>query len=408
MSWRANRCAGEWFSYILKSVGTMHDVSQLGNFITVDMTGEAPAVEELREQWLIDEKQKLKTLFTLVVECASSRAWSQMMFTNLLPNSFAAVKHEHAPTAERLLQNIHRVWESVLLAECIVSGKREATMEVKKGLKDRLNDICWNQLQLSREIYLECARANWNVHDGKVQLLAERLYGCPYNTKYDLEDAFAHLTSVGKMTSLATGMNKSLESNSFVHPSIQSFTHAFIHSVSHSSIHPFIHPSVHPSIQTFIHPSIHSLTHSTPLHSTHSFIHSFLSFIHSINHSLTHFFPSFIFSFIHFFHSFIHLSIHSSNHPLIQSSTHPSIYPHPSIHSFVRSFIPSFTHPFIDSSTHPSIHSFVRSFLPSFIRSCMFTQSFFHSLFHPYFTLLVPVHSIIFRSFNPIIFFITD
>ena len=250
MSWQANRCAGHWFSYILKSVGTLHDVSQLGNFISVDMTGDTSAVEELKEPWLIDEKQRLTNFFSLLVECASARAWSQMMFTNCLPNSFAAAKHDHAPTAGRLLQNIQRVWESVLLAESIVVGKRDATMEVKKGVKERLNDICWNQLQLSREIYVECARANWNVHDAKVQLLADRLYGSPYNTKYDLEDAFAHLTSVGKMTSLATGMNKSLEWHCFFTSLIHSFIHSLIHRFIPLSILPFIHPSIHSKIKT--------------------------------------------------------------------------------------------------------------------------------------------------------------
>ena len=60
-------------------------------------------------------------------------------------------------------------------------------------------------LQLSR---------GWNANHEIIQEVALAMTGCPQNTKYDLEDGFAHLSSLSKLSNLSTAMNKSLELSS--------------------------------------------------------------------------------------------------------------------------------------------------------------------------------------------------
>ena len=103
-----------------------------------------------------------------------------------------------------------RVFEAILTAEPIAFGREKVAKDIQKQVVARMEDICWNQLQLAREIFVECARADFQVDDKNIQLLARRIFGNPYNTKYDLEDAFAHLTSIAKLSSLATPMSKPL------------------------------------------------------------------------------------------------------------------------------------------------------------------------------------------------------
>lgn len=160
-------------------------------------------------QWLRDETELLESYVSLLVELASARSWSQMVFTNNLPLAFAGVFHEDPRSAAQLLQYQKRIWEAVLKAETMASDTT-VPKRIREELKERLYDVSWNQLQVSREIYVQCAKSNWEVGDPKIKELSRMCFGGPCNTKADLEDLFAHLASIAKMSTLATPMSKCL------------------------------------------------------------------------------------------------------------------------------------------------------------------------------------------------------
>ena len=207
MQWQADRCAGAWYNSILASFATLHKTEDLGRFLTIDAGFQQEQEGDLPE-WLSMETDRLESFLVLLVELASARTWSQMQYTNCFPHCFAGVLHDHKPTAKQLLAHQKKVFEAILTAEPIVSGQEKVAKDIQKQVLARMHDICWNQLQLAREIYVECARADFQVDDKNIQLLARRIFGNPYNTKFDLEDAFAHLTSIAKLSSLATPMSK--------------------------------------------------------------------------------------------------------------------------------------------------------------------------------------------------------
>lgn len=181
-----------------------------GDFLDLgenDLDQEIPA-------WIQEETERLQTYVRLLVELASARSWSQIMFVNCCPNNFVGVLHEDPRVAEQLSNHQKSIWEGVLLAEQHVHDKALKTpKDVAQELKLRLEDVCWHELQLGREIYITCAAANWRKDHPSVVELAQRIFSVPWNTKFDLEDLFAHLASLSKMTSLATAMSKCFDSN---------------------------------------------------------------------------------------------------------------------------------------------------------------------------------------------------
>ena len=58
-----------------------------------------------------------------------------------------------------------------------------------------------------------CARNNWQSGNSEIEELTKAIFNNPYCTKYQLEDLFAHLSSVSKLSSLATPMGKHLDVN---------------------------------------------------------------------------------------------------------------------------------------------------------------------------------------------------
>ena len=203
--------------YILESLGTLHSPNALQTFITLGGGDQGPGENDLDEgpvQWIQDETSRLETYVRLLIELASSRAWSQMMYTNCQPNSFVGVLHPDQTLSKQLFTHQQGVWEGVLHAEkCLHDPDLSPKIgkDIKKELEKRLEDVCWQELQLAREIYIVCASCDWDPSNHDVIQLARRIFGVPWNTKFDLEDLFAHLASVSKMTSLATAMGKPLD-----------------------------------------------------------------------------------------------------------------------------------------------------------------------------------------------------
>ena len=217
MNFQANRSAGAWYLYILESLGTLHSPDALQTFITVGVGGGDPAEnDEEPAAWIQDETSRLEIFVRLLIELASARAWSQMMYTNCQPNSFVGILHPQQTLAKQLFTHQHGVWEGVLHAEkCLHDPDLSPKIgkDIKKELEKRLDDVCWHELQLAREIFIVCASCDWDISNHDVLQLARRIFGVPWNTKFDLEDLFAHLASVSKMTSLATAMGKPLALN---------------------------------------------------------------------------------------------------------------------------------------------------------------------------------------------------
>lgn len=208
MQWQAGRVYGDWFEVILASLATLHSEEVLRQFLSIDVVGD-PYEHMDNEPWLLDETELLNNYVCLLVELASARSWSQIMFTNNMPLAFAGASHSSPAVADQLLKHQRRIWESILKAETAVSDP-SISRSIRTELKKRLEDISWNQLQVSREVFLQCAKSNWDPSDHNVLQLCHRLFAVPCNTKCDLEDLFAHLVSVAKLSSLATPMSKPL------------------------------------------------------------------------------------------------------------------------------------------------------------------------------------------------------
>lgn len=214
MQWQARRSSGAWHETITKATASIHDASVLRRFICtdIDMHSEfdPDVLSEETDPWLSEEKTRLQDYFTLLIELAAARAWSQIQFQVCQPNSMAACLHEDRAIAGQMLQWTKRTWKAILEAEQLVQGN-----ELKKVTRDHVrkmldHHVCWHKLQVARESDILLEQESWNVDSPRLRDYCVSQFGAPANTKFTLEDLFAHLTSVGKLSSLATPMSKYL------------------------------------------------------------------------------------------------------------------------------------------------------------------------------------------------------
>ena len=114
------------------------------------------------------------------------------------------------------MELLRRTWDAVKQAEEIVYTRsspaaRNVSSRTKESLKVLLElHVTWNRLQIARELYLICERGNWDFQDEETRELAMALFAHPPNTKFDLEDCFAHLASTARLSTMATKFNKQL------------------------------------------------------------------------------------------------------------------------------------------------------------------------------------------------------
>lgn len=222
MQWQAKRVHGAWFNVVLDSLGKIHSqevlrrinitVSHAPSHLETNLTCFEPVDPP---EWFSDEKERLNEAFLVASEIAADRSWNQMLFATCLPSTFAGILLDDALKAQRHLQFIHTVWDAVLKAEDMVLS---ADATKRSFMTDLLSDVAWNQMQICREIYVMGCQCQWQLtfgNDDILRSLAMYMHGCPCKKKFDLEDAFAHLASVSKMTSLATPMNKFFGSQKF-------------------------------------------------------------------------------------------------------------------------------------------------------------------------------------------------
>ena len=197
----------------MKAVLQVHDHEIISQFTSSDfstVSGNDDSDPTL-EPWMQDEVDRVNNFFELLIELASARAWSQMLFVSCFPFGLAAVLHEDAKVADQMLAQ-HRIsFQAILSAEKVVTTKTEKVTRLnREEVTKRLSDISFQNFQLCREVYGLCEQCGWSSQHPEIQQIARLLFGGPCETKYNLEDLFAHLVSVSKMSSLTTPMNKPL------------------------------------------------------------------------------------------------------------------------------------------------------------------------------------------------------
>ena len=204
--WQARRSGGEWFTTVLKSIAQIHDDSVVGRFISCDV----PRGRErytVDEPWLLEEKTRLQDFWTLLSELAAARCWSQIWYSMSLPNP--GVLHENRDSAQLLLNYHRKIWNAVLTVESAVKGPK-LPKAVRNILKQRLLDISCNGSQLARELFLEYTRLSWDASNKELLYMTQQVFGGPCQTKYHLEDLFAHLAKSQKASHQSTTINKFL------------------------------------------------------------------------------------------------------------------------------------------------------------------------------------------------------
>ena len=156
--------------------------------------------------WFAEEQSKLESLWLLLTEIAADRCWNQIFFTIALPPMFAGIYHDDPRQSTRHLKKIRSIFDAILKAEV------STDQQIRKQLQLRLSEVSYHKMQLCRELYLLGESENWETRgpDSILLKMCHHMFGAPVTTKFTLEDLFAHLTSVGKLSTLATSMNKIL------------------------------------------------------------------------------------------------------------------------------------------------------------------------------------------------------
>lgn len=139
-AWAADRTAGSWQRCIVETLQLMHDPEL---FRRLGLMDGGTAQPDDDHQWVREELQWAKLAFNLIVEIASSRAWSQMMFSIMLPNM----------TAGLLATSEQRRTGTLNVMRILVNALMEAEKNTHiPGLRKVLDDIAFHKLQLVREL----------------------------------------------------------------------------------------------------------------------------------------------------------------------------------------------------------------------------------------------------------------
>lgn len=189
----------------------IHDADAISKFITLGDINDSDMTSNPTDTWVLEEKERLGDFWTLLIELASSRCWSQMVFVNVPPYSLAAVLHTDRQVGQQLLTHQKVMWEAILQAEALVyQQKPNVPKAVMTEVNQRLLDVSLNSFQIAREVCVLCQQCNWDVGEEGIQIMAHQLFGGHCETKYTLEDLFAHLASVQKASHPTRPLNKCL------------------------------------------------------------------------------------------------------------------------------------------------------------------------------------------------------
>ena len=202
LRWAAARACGAWFQPVRASLCLIHNMDNLEK-LGLSMPDSLPrGVDQLVDNelpWLADQRSTLKKFHEYTMQLSSFRAWSQVQFSTLVPQLLAGVHHVDRAQRISALGKLRTTWDAVLAAEAVVyrhAGHEDTPVTLHKMLSKLLDDVAWHRLQLSREIYSVAAAGNWSVDDQQLRLLSFLLWARPVQTKFVLEDIFAHLGDV--------------------------------------------------------------------------------------------------------------------------------------------------------------------------------------------------------------------
>ena len=212
MNFQTRRAIGAWFGTALRTVRLIHDPAALRRFgISISALAPAAAAENpLHEaEWFLDERRKIKEFFDLLIEVAAARSWSQVQFSVCQPEALAVVLHADQHLSEIALREQRQVWRAVLRAEHLLANGALEEADAA-ALKSLMQDLAWNNLQVARESYLVAEQCAWRPSDTRFRAQVSALLGGPCQTKFELEDLFAHLASVARASNLPVAMNKRL------------------------------------------------------------------------------------------------------------------------------------------------------------------------------------------------------
>ena len=202
---------------VMETLHLIHDSRALQAFnVTASMSAtivqDGDALES--ESWFLQETEQVATFWKLLVEISSARSWSQIQFTTLQPSALAVVlSPDHGPNsfAQQALDQQRDTWLAVVKAErATASNSKQLPPNAKNALSSVLQEMAWNRLQIAREAMVEAMSAGFQATDANLQQQARCLFNGPAQTKFDLEDLFAHLASVARSTNLPVAMNKPL------------------------------------------------------------------------------------------------------------------------------------------------------------------------------------------------------
>ena len=143
-AWAADRTAGSWQDCFLETLQLMHS-PELYHRLGL-MSGDGPPIvgDAMKLPWVQEEIYWATLTYNLVTEIASARAWSQHMFSILLPNMTAGLLSESEQRRTGTLAVMQRLTYTLLQAEknCHIPGVRKV-----------LDDIAFHKTQLVRELF---------------------------------------------------------------------------------------------------------------------------------------------------------------------------------------------------------------------------------------------------------------
>lgn len=177
------RASGQtWYSTIMALFQRFSSES------TVDMLRLTPAsrhVWDLQEgeddRSLQREFQLLREYWTLVVQLASNRAWSQAFYGLCFPYCLARLSD---PSSEGLVEKIAR---GILRVEQLIENNPKM-----KALQDLLSAVGTNHWLVTREAFVCGINKGWSIQSNtEMKEMVFALFGGPNNTKGALENTFS-------------------------------------------------------------------------------------------------------------------------------------------------------------------------------------------------------------------------
>lgn len=135
------------------------------------------------------EKLLLSEFFSLIVNLASNRAWTQAFYGLTFP--FCCARLLSAEGASVTV--VSRLARGILKLEKAVNDKPQ--LEVLQRLLADIGTNCW---VVTRECFITGMNANWNIEDPEVLHMCFALFAGPNNTKQTLENTFSSLKDAVK------------------------------------------------------------------------------------------------------------------------------------------------------------------------------------------------------------------